>query len=125
MSGTAAEIRTTGLGKERLGGESVSPERLDTLIDAAARELAANDMNRDAEILALRTALMLVVASLDRLDPKTSQDISQVLMGRAASWRKRGGDNPGAAAIERLADDLARRLPPMPPPEPEPHSDPT
>ena len=54
-----------------------------------------------------------------------SQDISQVLMGRAASWRKRGGDNPGAAAIERLADDLARRLPPMPPPEPEPHSDPT
>jgi hypothetical protein len=63
----------------------VSPQRLDALIDAAARELAANDMNRDAEILALRTALMLVVATLDRFDPKASLGISQVLMGRAAS----------------------------------------
>lgn len=96
----------------------MSPRRLDEVIDEAARQLAANEVYRDAEITALHATLLLTIATLNQFDPKASERIAGLLMDRAAGWRERHpGAEPGAVAMERLADDLLRRLPPIPPPE--------
>ena len=96
----------------------MSPRRLDEVIDEAARQLAANEKYRDAEITALHATLMLTIATLNQFDPKASERIAGLLKDRAASWRERHpSGEPGAVALERLADDLLRRLPPIPPPE--------
>ena len=95
----------------------MSPRRLDEVIDEAARQLAANEAYRDAEITALHATLMLTIATLNHFDPKASERIARLLIDRAAGWRERHpGAEPGAA-MERLADDLLRRLPAIPPPE--------
>ena len=95
----------------------MSPRRLDEVIDDAARQLAANEKYRDAEITALHATLMLTIATLNQFDPKASERIAGLLKDRAASWRERHpGGEPGAA-MDRLAEDLLRRLPLIPPPE--------
>jgi hypothetical protein len=97
-----------------MGGRDVSPRSLETMIDDAARELAANETRRDAEMVALRAAVMLVIATLERFDQTASQRIARTLMAGAASRRSRqadGADEPIATAMDRLADDLLYRLP--------------
>ena len=93
----------------------MSPRRLDEVIDAAARQLAANEAYRDAEIMALHAALMLTIATLDQFDPKASERIAGLLKDRAAGWRERHPRAEPGAAMDRLADDLLRRLPPIAP----------
>ena len=95
------------------------PRSLETMIDDAARELAANDKERHAELVALRTTLMLVISDARRLDREASQTIAALLTTVAASRRGKADQAPRepiAIAMERLADDLVRRLPTLPPP---------
>lgn len=108
---------TAGVGEDEMG-----PRRLDEVIDDAARLLAANEKYRDGELLALRAALMLVIAALDQTDPRASGTIARLLADRAETWRTRhpaGDGEVAASAIERLADDIRHRLPRLPPPEPD------
>ena len=94
--------------------KGVSPRRLDEVIDDAARQLAANEKYRDAEITALHATLMLTIATLNQFDPMASERIAGLLMDRAAAWRERHPNAEPGAAMERLADDLLHRLPPVP-----------
>ena len=95
----------------------MSPRRLDEVIDDAARQLAANEKYRDAEITALHATLMLTIATLNQFDPKASERIAGVLKDRAAGWRERHPNAEPGAAMERLAYDLLHRLPAIPLPE--------